>query len=187
MTQDEKNKLEEEDILEEMEQEIGEIEDEEGNIDEDKLEEAVDPSGDPEEEKAKDILTRTLADFENFKKRTQRDKQDMIFFLKQDIFTKILPRLDDLERIIKNTPEEMQTGALFEWVIALQTKLNQDLDKLWVKAFDSIGEEVDPDKHDVMTTVPGQKEWIIFDEFEKWYLLLERVLRHAKVVVGAWE
>jgi molecular chaperone GrpE len=114
MTQDEKNKLEEEDILEEMEQEIGEIEDEEGNIDEDKLEEAVDPSGDPEEEKAKDILTRTLADFENFKKRTQRDKQDMIFFLKQDIFTKILPRLDDLERIIKNTPEEMQTGALFE-------------------------------------------------------------------------
>jgi molecular chaperone GrpE (heat shock protein) len=81
----------------------------------------------------------------------------------------------------------MQTGALFEWVMALQTKLNQDLDKLWVKAFDSIWEEVDPDKHDVMTTVPGQAEWIIFDEFEKWYVLWERVLRHAKVVVGAGE
>jgi molecular chaperone GrpE len=114
MTQDEKNKLEEEDILEEMEQEIEEIEDDEGNIDEDKLEEALEPRVDAEEEKAKDILTRTLADFENFKKRTERDKGEMIFFLKQDIFTKILPRLDDLERIIKNTPEEMQTGALFE-------------------------------------------------------------------------
>jgi molecular chaperone GrpE len=55
-----------------------------------------------------------LADFENFKKRVERDKQDMIFFLKQDIFKKILPRIDDLERIIKNTPEDMQNGALFE-------------------------------------------------------------------------
>lgn len=183
MTQDEKNKLEEEDILEEMEQEIEEIEDEEGNIDEEKLEQAVDPH----EEKTKDILTRTIADFDNFKKRTERDKQDMIFFLKQDIFKKILPRLDDLERIVKNTPEDMRSGALFEWVIALQTKLIQDLEKLWVQAFDSKGQEVNPDKHDVMTTVPGQKEWIIFDEFEKWYVLWDRVLRHAKVVVGAGE
>jgi molecular chaperone GrpE len=62
----------------------------------------------PEDEKCRDVLARTMADFENFKKRTQRDKQDMIFFLKQDIFKKVLPRIDDLERIIKNTPEEMQ-------------------------------------------------------------------------------
>jgi molecular chaperone GrpE (heat shock protein) len=55
-----------------------------------------------------------MADFENFKKRTQRDKQDMIFFLKQDIFKKILPRLDDLDRIINNTPEEMKAGAVYE-------------------------------------------------------------------------
>jgi molecular chaperone GrpE len=81
----------------------------------------------------------------------------------------------------------MRSGALFEWVIALQTKLIQDLEKLWVQAFDSKGQEVNPDKHDVMTTVPGQKEWIIFDEFEKWYVLWDRVLRHAKVVVGAGE
>jgi molecular chaperone GrpE len=56
-----------------------------------------------------------------------------------------------------------------------------------VKAFDSKGSEINPDKHDVMTTVPGQKEWIIFDEFEKGYNLGDKVLRHAKVVVGAWE
>jgi molecular chaperone GrpE (heat shock protein) len=49
-----------------------------------------------------------MADFENFKKRVERDKQDMIFFLKSDIFKKILPRIDDLERIITNTPEEMK-------------------------------------------------------------------------------
>jgi molecular chaperone GrpE len=55
-----------------------------------------------------------MADFDNFKKRTERDRDDMIFFLKQDIFKKILPRLDDLERIIKNTPKDLQDNPLFE-------------------------------------------------------------------------
>jgi molecular chaperone GrpE len=67
-----------------------------------------------EDEKCKDILARTMADFDNFKKRTERDRTDMIFFLKQDIFKKILPRLDDLDRIIKNTPNELKSNALFE-------------------------------------------------------------------------
>jgi molecular chaperone GrpE len=56
----------------------------------------------------KDSLTRTQADYQNFRTRTERDKSDMIFFLKQDVFTKILPRVDDLERILSNTPEEEQ-------------------------------------------------------------------------------
>ncbi len=128
------------------------------------------------------MLARNQADFDNFKKRTERDKGDMIFFLKLDIFKKILPRLDDLERIIKNTPEEMRTGALYEWVVTLQKKLLKDLRWLWVQSFESIGKEVDPDKHEVMTQVPGEK-WKIVDEFEKWYMLGERVLRVAKVVV----
>jgi molecular chaperone GrpE len=98
-----------------------------------------------------------------------------------------LPRLDDLDRIIKNTPNELKSNALFEWIVSMQSKLIEDLDKMWVKSFDSKGEEVNPDKHDVMTTVPGQKEWIIFDEFEKWYVLWDKVLRHAKVVVWAGE
>lgn len=179
----EKNKLEEEDILEQMEEEIEEVENEEWEIDENKLEEVISP----EDEKCRDILARTMADFDNFKKRTERDRTDMIFFLKQDIFKKILPRLDDLDRMIKNTPEDLKNNALFEWVLWMQTKMIDDLDKMWVKSFDSKWEEVNPDMHDVMTTVPGQKEWIIFDEFEKGYMLWDRVLRHAKVVVWAWE
>lgn len=133
--------------------------------------------------KLKDMLSRVQADHDNFKKRTERDKQDMIFFLKLDIFKKILPRLDDLERIIKNTPEDMASWALYEWVIALQKTLLKDLSGLWVEAFESIGDEVNPDKHEVMTQVPGE-EWKIIDEFEKWYMLGDRVLRVSKVVVG---
>jgi molecular chaperone GrpE len=69
----------------------------------------------------------------------------------------------------------------------MQSKLIADLDKMWVKSFNSKWEEVNPDMHDVMTTVPGNKEWIIFDEFEKGYKLNDRVLRHAKVIVWAGE
>jgi molecular chaperone GrpE len=54
------------------------------------------------------------ADFDNYKKRVARDRDEMIFFLKSDILTKVLPRIDDLERIIKNTPADLQQNPLFE-------------------------------------------------------------------------
>lgn len=136
--------------------------------------------------KLKDLLARVQADHDNFKKRTERDKSDMIFFLKLDIFKKILPRLDDLERMIKNTPESMRDGALYEGVVTLQKTLLKDLQTLGVMAFDSIGEKLDPEKHEVMTQIPGEKD-IIIDEFERGYLLGEKVLRVAKVVVGSGE
>jgi len=62
----------------------------------------------------KDLLARQQADNENFKKRVERDKQDMLFFLKSDIFKKILPRVDDMERILTNTPKDLQDNALFD-------------------------------------------------------------------------
>ena len=133
--------------------------------------------------KLKDSLARSQADFENFKRRTERDKSDMVFFLKNDIFKKILPRIDDLERIIKNTPEDMRSGALYEWIISLQKSLLKDLRSMWVQAFDSLWDQVDPHKHEVMTQVPWE-EGVIIDEFEKGYMLWEKVLRVAKVVVG---
>ena len=177
--------LEEEDVLEQMEDEIEEVENEDGSIDEEKIEEAQNGENTQEDEACLDKLAKTQADFMNFKARTERDKADMIFFLKQDIFKKILPALDDLERIIKATLDENKNTPIYEGVVALHKKLSGDLEKMWVKAFDSLWQEVNPDKHDVMTTVPGQKEWIIFDEFEKGYELEWRVLRHAKVIVWA--
>ena len=183
MTQHSKDEIENEDILDEMVEEIEELEDAEWAIDEEKVVEATEPSGDPEIDRLKDTLARTQADYKNFQTRTERDKVDMIFFLKQDIFKKILPRIDDLERIINNTPAEEQVGAIFDWLKLVYTKLLDDVSRLWVKVFESKWEEVDPEKHDVMTQVPGE-EGIIQDEFEKWYELDGRVLRHAKVVVG---
>ena len=186
MTQHTKDDIQNEDILEEIQDEIHDIENEEWSIDEDKLDDAIHPGDSDEVGKLKDALARTTADLENFKKRTDRDRADMIFFLKSDILNKILPRVDDIERMIKNTPEDMQQGALFEGLQALEKSLKKDLTSLWVEAFVSIWESVDPEKHDVMTQAPGE-EGMIIDEFETGYMLGERVLRHAKVVSGAGE
>ncbi len=132
--------------------------------------------------KLQDLLARNQADYENFKKRTARDKDEMIFFLKSDIFKKILPRLDDLERIIKNTPVEIQDTPIYEWVLALEKTLRKDISGMGIQKFKSIGQNIDPEKHDVMTQVPGE-HWIIIDEFESGYMLWDKVLRVAKVVV----
>lgn len=181
--QHDKTEIEDQDILDEMREEVDLIEEQEEIIEEQAEEIQKDES---EIIKLKDLLARNQADFENFKKRTERDRDDMIFFLKNDIFKKILPRLDDLERIIKNTPEDMREGTLFEGVLTLQKTLLKDLEKMWIMPFESIWEASHPDKHEVMTQVPG-KLGIIIDEFEKWYMLGERVLRVAKVVVGNGE
>ena len=140
-------------------------------------------SDDDQVAQLKDSLMRTRADYQNFKQRTENQKSDMIFFLKQDIFKKILPRLDDLERIIANTPTEDQDNNAFVGIKSAIEKLQKDLSGLGVKAFESVGTEMDPEKHEVMTQVPWE-DGIVIDEFEKWYELDWRVLRHAKVTVG---
>lgn len=181
MTKEKKNNIEEKELEQEAQEEISQIENEFWEIDEAKLEETQNP----EEFKCRDMLAKVSADFDNYKKRVERDKLDMIFFLKNDILKKILPRVDDLDRIIKNTTEDLKNNALYEWVVSIQSKLLSDLEKMWVRPFDSIWQSVDPNKHDVMTAVPWKETWIIFDEFEKWFMLEDKVLRHAKVIVWA--
>ena len=178
MSDKDKDSILEDDIIDQMESELDQIDETEKLEEQEKKESEKQNS----EDKTKEILAKTLADFDNYKKRVERDKKDMIFFLKADILKNILPRIDDIERIIKNTPDDLKWNALFEGILSLEKKLLTDLEKLWVKPFNSIWETVNPD---VMTTVPWKETWIIFDEFEKWYLLEGKVLRHAKVIVWA--
>ncbi|MDD5770291.1 MAG: nucleotide exchange factor GrpE [Candidatus Gracilibacteria bacterium] len=180
---DDKNLEEEQKNIEnefdELNEEIKELEEIEEEAEKDLKAESEEIS------KLKELLARTQADYQNFKFRSERDRQDMMFFLKNDIFKKILPRVDDLERMIKNTHDNEKSGALYEAIISMEKALKKDLEGLGVKPFISIGEEINPDKHEVMTQIPSEKSGIIVDEFEKGYMLNDRVLRVAKVVVGS--
>lgn len=184
---DMKDNIEESEIIDEMEAEIEELKNKEWEIDEEKIENAVSGEDNSEVSKLKDALLKSQADYENFKRRTSRDKDEMVFFIKSKIINPILKRLDDIERIIKNTPEEEKETPIFKATLALELSLKKDLTDMWVKEFVSLWEEVDPNKHDVMTKIPGKPENIICDEFEKGYELEGKVLRIAKVVVGSGE
>ena len=181
---DSKENIKQEDLEHEVEELVEELTDEDWEINEEQVD---DIAWDNEVARLKDALARQQADYDNFKKRTSRDKEEMVFFLKSKIISPVLKRVDDIERIITNTPEENQNWAIYEWILALEKALKKDLSDQWVKEFSSLGDEVDPHKHDVMTQVPGQEPWIVFDEFEKWYMLDEKVLRVAKVVVWSSE
>jgi grpE len=104
MSDKDKDSILEDDIIDQMESELDQIDETEKLEEQEKKESEKQNS----EDKTKEILAKTLADFDNYKKRVERDKKDMIFFLKADILKNILPRIDDIERIIKNTPDDLK-------------------------------------------------------------------------------
>ena len=132
-----------------------------------------------------DKLARSQADYQNLVKRHERDTAELGFILIAPIMKKLLPTLDNLERALeskKNVIDDAWINGIrstYEWLV-------KTLDSLGVKSFISLWKEVDSELHDVMTQGPW-KEGVITAEMEKWYMLHDRVLRHAKVVVGSGE
>jgi molecular chaperone GrpE len=123
---DTKEAIEESEVMEEAQEIIEELKDENGEINEEKVEEA---QGDENSEVAqlKESLDKSQADYENFIRRTARDKDEMVFFIKSKIINPILKRVDDVERIIKNTPEEEKESPIFTAILALEKSLKKDL------------------------------------------------------------
>lgn len=140
---------------------------------------------DPMEEikRLQDSLARSQADYQNFVMRTERDKADMIHFLSAKILLPFLTQVDNLERAVK-LKEWVEGDTFVDGVRSVFLSMQKYLESQGVSAFESVWQEVDPDKHDVMTEAPGEAGKII-TEFEKGYMLKDRVLRHAKVVVGS--
>jgi molecular chaperone GrpE len=130
-------------------------------------------------------LARSQADYQNLLMRVERDRSEMVSFLSGKILAPILSQVDNLERAVK-LKEGVEWDTFVEWVRSMLTNMEKYLESQGVKPFVSLGEEVDPEKHDVMTQAPGPEGKII-TEFEKGYLIGNRVLRHAKVVVGSGE
>ena len=133
----------------------------------------------------RDQLARAQADYQNLKMRGERDRADMVHFLTEKLLSPLLTQIDNLDRAVK-IKDGVTDDAFVDGVRAVQSGLQKYLENQGVKAFGSVGQEVDPDKHEVVSQAPG-KEGIIVTEFEKGYMLGDRVLRHAKVIVGSGE
>jgi molecular chaperone GrpE len=148
---------------------------------------AWDATTSPDDEiiRLRDSLARSQADYQNLLMRNDRDRADMVHFLSAKILMPLLTQVDNLERAVA-LKVWVEGDNFVDGVRSMLASMEKYLDSQWVKSFTSVWGEVDPDRHDVMTEAPGPAG-VIITEFEKWYMLRDRVLRHAKVVVGSGE
>lgn len=133
--------------------------------------------------KANENLARSNADYQNLLRRTEKDRAEMAEFFTQNFAKKLLPTLDNLDRVVSGTPAESQTGAVYEGVKQAAAGLSKVLESMGVKAFESLGVDLDPNLHEALSQGAGPEGKIIM-EFEKGYKLNDTVIRHAKVIVG---
>ncbi|MCB0570973.1 MAG: nucleotide exchange factor GrpE [Phaeodactylibacter sp.] len=135
----------------------------------------------------KDKYLRLFAEFDNFKKRTIREKMDMMKTAAQDTMSALLPVLDDFDRARKVAADN-DKGQLFEEGIGLvYQKLYGILKQRGLEPMETDGEPFDPELHEAFTEIPAPTEALkgrIVDTIEKGYKLNDKIIRHAKVVVG---
>jgi len=144
------------------------------------------------EEKEKEVkeqhdrLLRVAADFENFKKRAAREKEEWIKFANEDLMKSILPFVDNLERAVNHAEKVVDTGVMIEGVRLTLQQLLQTLNKFGLSPFESVGKPFDPAMHEAMLVVETDQVEpnLVVEEFQKGYLLSDRLLRPATVSVS---
>lgn len=131
-----------------------------------------------------DRLMRTAAEFDNFKKRSQREKEELYTVAVCDTIEKLLPILDNLERAVAVDPETADTTVL-DGVKMIKKQFDDALINLGVAPIEAVGNQFDPEKHNaVMTEESDQEENTILEEFMKGYLYKDKVIRHSMVKVS---
>lgn len=136
----------------------------------------------------KDKYLRLQAEFDNFRKRTVKEKLEFMVTAAQDTMTALLPVLDDFDRAKKNAEDESSTEPFSEGVMLVYNKLYKNLEQKGLKPMESTGEVFDPELHEAITEIPSPSEDMkgkVIDTVEKGYFLKDKIIRHAKVVVGA--
>ena len=139
-------------------------------------------------EKEKKEYLFLMADFENFRKRTIKEKADIIKNGTESAMRDLLPVIDDLERALEAINKGGDLESLKEGVDLIYNKFVKYLESQHVKAIDSTGKDFDTDVHEAVTMFPAPDPAMkgkVIDTTIKGYMINDKVLRHAKVVVGS--
>ncbi len=134
-----------------------------------------------------DKYLRLYSEFDNFRKRTHKERIEMSRMAASEVITDFLPVLDDFERAIKSTSEAQDCDSVKEGVNLIYNKFKGILEKKGVKVIDAIGQEFNTDFHEAITYIQAPSDDLknkIVDEVEKGYLLGDKVIRYSKVVIG---
>lgn len=135
----------------------------------------------------KDKFLRLFAEFDNYKKRIAKEQREFYAIAGKDIILEMISVKDDFERAIKSFEGSEDMSAIKQGINLIYDKLNKSIEKKGVKKIESKGMDFDVEKHEAITEIPvpdeSQKGKVI-DEIESGYIMHEKVIRFAKVVVG---
>jgi molecular chaperone GrpE len=139
-----------------------------------------------EKEQVQDKLLRKIAEFDNYKKRTERDFLERIQNANEQLVTQLLPVLDDMERFLEHAPETNEEDTMFSAAELIVKKIASILEKTGLKSFSSIGEDFNPEMHDALLQKESDtySSGKIIEEHVKGYTLNGKVIRHAQVIVA---
>lgn len=135
----------------------------------------------------KDKYLRKQADFDNFRKRMLREKEDSIKFANTSLLMDIINVIDDFERALQSSEESNDFNALHSGIEMIEKQMISMLETNWgLKRFDSVGEPFDPEKHEALLMEESDNYDVqtVIEDFMKGYVLHDRVVRHAKVKVS---
>ena len=137
-------------------------------------------------EELTDKLTRQMAEFDNFRKRTEKEKSQMYEVGAKDIIEKILPVVDNFERGLAAVTEEEKDNAFVQGMEKVYKQLMTTLEGIEVKPIEAVGKEFDPNFHNAVMHVEDENlgENIVAEEFQKGYLYRDSVVRHSMVKVA---
>ena len=137
-------------------------------------------------EELTDKLTRQMAEFDNFRKRTEKEKSQMYEVGAKDIIEKILPIVDNFERGLAAVTEEEKENAFVQGMEKVYKQLMTTLEGIEVKPIEAVGKEFDPNFHNAVMHVEDENlgENIVAEEFQKGYLYRDSVVRHSMVKVA---
>jgi len=136
---------------------------------------------------AGDKYLRLAAEFDNFKRRNAKERVELIQTAGRDVITDLLEVIDDYERAQKQLESSEDVQQIKEGVSLIFNKLKNKLQAKGLKPMDSINKEFNPDLHEAITEIPSPSEDLIgkvLDEVVRGYYLNDKLIRHAKVVVG---
>ena len=137
-------------------------------------------------EELTDMVKRQMAEFDNFRKRTEKEKSAMYQVGAKEIVEKILPVVDNFERGLATVSEEEQVTPFAEGMLKIYKQLMTAFDEMGVKAIEAVGQEFNPDFHNAVMHVEDEEagENVVVEEFQKGYMYKDSVIRHSMVKVA---
>jgi molecular chaperone GrpE len=135
----------------------------------------------------KDKYLRLYAEFDNYRKRTLREREELIKTAAESAIKSMLSTLDDFERAIKAAKSTGEDSSILEGIVLIYEKMFKTLEQQGLKTMDSDGQDFNPDLHEALTKIPVPNDDLkgkVIETIEKGYYLRDKIIRYAKVVVG---